>query len=379
MTARFTIGIEEEFQMVDRHTGHLCPRIGTILDKGHPIFGEQIKPELLQSTVEINSAILPDLPVARQALYTSRTRLAQLLAEEGLALLSAGTHPMASWQEEQRSPFERYAQLEAEYQDVVRSLVIFGLHVHVGVESQQQAVDLMNQVRTWLPHLLALSTNSPFWAGHFTGLKSYRSVVWRTCTRTGIPEVFASWRDFDTYVQTLVKSGSIDNGKKIWWDIRPHPLYPTIEFRICDMPATIEDTLAIAALCQALIAKLTWLNAHGFSAPVVSVRFIEENKWRAMRAGLDAEVFDFVQDRSLSMRQSLSELLDFVDDVLEDLGSRREIDFIRALLDNPRGTGADRQIAIYEQTGSMDAVVRFLIQQTMQGIEREVPALAGAR
>jgi len=230
------------------------------------------------------------------------------------------------------------------------------------------AVTLMNQVRTWLPHLLAISTNSPFWAGRYTGLKSYRSAVWKPFPRSRVPEVFPSWSDFDNYVQALIKTGCIDNGKRIWWDIRPHPFFSTIEFRVFDMPATIDDTIAIAALCQALVAKLTWLNKNNLWAPMLSCHFIEENKWHAMRSGLDAEIIDFAQGRRLSMRDSISELLDFVNDVIDDLGSRQEMNYMRKLLEDPRGTGADRQLEVYQETGSMNAVIEFLIQQTIQGI-----------
>ena len=188
-----------------------------------------------------------------------------------------------------------------------------------------------------------------------------------------MPEVFPSSCDFDAYVQALVHTGCIDDGKRIWWDIRPHPFFSTIEFRICDMPATIEDTIAIAALCQALVAKLTWLYKRGLGTPALSSHFIEENKWCAMHDGLDAEVIDFVQGRRLMMRESISDLLDFVDEVIDDLGSRHEIDYLRRLLYDPQGTGADRQIALYEQTGSMEAVIQLLMQQTMQGIPVNVP------
>jgi len=378
MLPRFTIGIEEEFQMVDRQTGQLSPRIQTILDKGHALFGEHIKPEMLRPTVELISAILPDIPTARKEMQTLRAKLAQLMEGEGVALISAGTHPTALWQNQQRSPYERYAQLENEFQDVARSILIFGLHVHIGVENQQMAVELMNQARTWLPHLLALSSNSPFWAGRLTGLKSYRSAVWKPFPRSGVPEIFPSWGDFDAYVQALIKTDCIDNGKKIWWDIRPHPFFSTIEFRICDMPATLDDTIALAALCQALIAKLVWLYEHGLRTPALSSHFIEENKWYAMRSGLDAEVVDFVQGRRLSMRESITELLDFVDDMSDDLGSRRELNYLRWLLEDPQGTGADRQQAVYEQTGSIDAVIQLLKQQTMQGILVEVTVEIGA-
>ncbi len=332
---------------------------------------------MLQSTVEINSDILPDVPTARREMRDLRARLAHLVGEEGLALVSAGTHPTALWQNELRTPRERYTELEQELQDVARSILIFGLHVHIGIESHQLAVELMNQLRSWLPHLLAISTNSPCWAGRLTGLKSYRSVVWKPFPRSGVPEVFHFVGDFDAYVQALIDTGCIDNGKKIWWDIRPHPFFNTIEFRICDMPATLDDTIAIAALCQALVAKLTWLYKRGMRTHILSSHFIEENKWRVMHYGLDADVLDFEQGRRLSMRKSIGELLDFVEDVARELGSCKEMDYLRCLLEDPRGTGADRQIALFEQTGSMEAVIQMLIQQTVQGIPEPVPTVGG--
>jgi glutamate---cysteine ligase / carboxylate-amine ligase len=368
MTPPFTIGIEEEFQMVDRQTGQLRPQIQTILEKGSSIFGEQIKAEMLQPTVELISGILPDIQTARKECREARAKLVQLLAQEGLALVSAGTHPTAMWQDTPKTPYQRYVELEDEFQDVARSILIFGLHVHIGVETRRAAVLYMNQLRTWLPHLLALSTNSPFWEGRMTGLKSYRSVVWRPFPRTGVPELFPTWEDFHSYELRLIQTGCIDNGKRIWWDIRPHPFFSTIEFRIFDMPATFDDTLAIAALCQALVAKVSWLNQRDEFLPMLSSHFIDENKWHVMRAGLDAEVVDFVRGPRLPMRQSLHEMLDFVDDVLDDLDSRSEINYLRTLVESEQGTGADRQIALYQQTGSTDEVIRLLMQQTIQGV-----------
>ena len=201
-----------------------------------------------------------------------------------------------------------------------------------------------------------------------TGLKSYRSVVWRPFPRTGIPEVFTSWEDFDAYEQKLIETGCIDNGKRIWWDIRPHPFYSTIEFRVFDMPGTFDDMIAIAALCQALVAKISWLNQRDEILPMLSCHFIDENKWRVMRAGLDAEVVDFVKGVRLPMRRSIRDLLDFVDDVPDDLGSRNEINYLRSLIESEQGTGADRQMALYQQTGSTDEVISLLMQRTMQGI-----------
>jgi carboxylate-amine ligase len=368
MMPPFTIGIEEEFQMVDRQTGQLSPRIETILERGRPLFGEHIKAEMLQPTVELISDIFPDIQTARKVCTQARAKLAQLLAEEGMALVSAGTHPTAMWQETPKTPYQRYAELEDEFQDVARSILIFGLHVHIGVETRGAAVLLMNQLRSWLPQLLALSTNSPFWEGRMTGLKSYRSVIWRPFPRTGVPEVFLTYDDFLSYEQRLIETGCIDDGKRIWWDMRPHPFFHTLEFRIFDMPATLADTLALAALCQALVAKVNWLNQREEILPMLSCHFIDENKWRVMRSGLDAQVVDFVRGVCLPIRRSIHELLDFVDDVLNDLGSREEIDYLRTLVESKQGTGADRQIALYRQTGSTDEVMRLLMQQTMHDI-----------
>jgi carboxylate-amine ligase len=369
MTARYTIGIEEEFQIVDRNTGQLSPQIIPLLKKGAPFFGEQIKPEMLQPTVELISTIYPNILVARSETQRLRARLASLLAEEGLALISAGTNPGAIWVDQLVTPNPRYHELLEEFQDVARSILIFGLHIHVAVENNEVAISLMNQLRTWLPHLLALSSNSPFWAGRLTGLKSYRTVVWKRFPRSGLPDTFQSWSEYERYVQTLISTGCIDNGKKIWWDIRPHPFFGTVEFRIFDMPSTLNDVIGIAALCQSLVAKLSWLHKQGKEVPIVPRNLLEENKWRAMRYGLDARVVDFGRGRSLSMRASIHELLDMVDDVADDLGTGSDLSYIRNLVDDPRGTGADRQIAIYQQTGSIHAVYQYLMQQTLAGIQ----------
>ena len=372
MTARFTIGIEEEFQMVDRNTGQLRPHIMTIMEKGMPIFGEQIKPEMLQPTVELISQVYPNIIIARSESRRLRAKLARLMAEEGLALISAGTHPSALWAEQATTPNPRYAELQEEFQDVGRSILIYGLHIHVGVDNKDLAVTLMNQLRAWMPHLLAFSANSPFWAGRLTGLRSYRAVVWKRLPRSGLPDTFSSWNEFDHYVNTLITTGCIDNGKKIWWDIRPHPFFGTVEFRIFDMPATLDDTIAIAALCQSLVAKLAWLHKRGIGAHVVPRHLVEENKWRAMRYGLDADIVDFMNGRTLPMRDAIHELLDLVDDVVDDLGTRHEMNYMRMALDDSCGTGADRQIAIYNETGSLQAVTQYLMEQTLKGVPMEI-------
>ena len=375
MSSRFTLGVEEEFQMVDRDTGQLAAHVHTILDKGAPIFGDFIKAEMLQSMVEIITGVCSDIHALRRDLLDKRDKLTHLLEEDGLMLISAGTHPGAHWRDQLSTTFSRYQELEEELQDVARSIMICGMHVHVGINSHEMAIPLMNQLRAWLPHLLAISSNSPFWINRYTGIKSYRSIVWKRFPRTGIPAVFSSTADFDGYVSDLMRNGGIDNAKKIWWDIRPHPFFNTIEFRICDMPGTFEDTMAIAALCQALVCKHTWLHEHNLTSPVLPAYYIEENKWKAARYGLDAVIVDFTRNRRLTMRESLYETLDFVEDVVEELGIQQEIHYLHNLLDDPKGTGADRQITVYNETQSIHAVTRYLMQQTIQYAAPTNPAL----
>jgi carboxylate-amine ligase len=368
--SRFSLGIEEEFQSVDSRSGELCSSISTLFEKGQDVFGERLHAEWVQSMVELTTSICPDIGAARRELSHLRTLLAGLMQREGLRLLSAGTHPTSLWQVQEQTDRPRYHELAREYQDVARMRVLFGLHIHVGgVSDRATSLRIINQLRTWLPHLLALSANSPFWAGRLTGLKSYRSVVWQSgVPRSGVPEIIPSLADFNRYIDDLTATQCIRSGKDIWWYVRPHFLYNTIEFRICDMPATLEDTLAIAALCQALVAKLAWLDRRQQSLAVLPRHYIEENLWRAMRYGLDAHVADFVGRRTLQMRVALHEVLDLVEDVIDDLGIRREIAYLRTLLEDPRGTGADRQIAAYRRRENVKDVIGLLLATTMQGV-----------
>jgi carboxylate-amine ligase len=369
MASPFTLGIEEEFQMVDRNTGQLVSRIESMLEKGEPLLGDHLKSEMLQSFVELSTAPCPNLAALRLDLCQKIATLARLADEENIVLVRAGTHPLAHWLDQCRTRNERYEVLEEDYQDVGRSILIFGLHVHVGIPTREMTIPLMNQLRTWIPHMLALSSNSPFWIGRNSGLRSYRAIVWKRFPRSGIPGVFSSTAEFEGYVANLVARGCIDNGKRIWWDIRPHPFFGTIEFRMCDMPPSAEVSLALAALCQALVAKLAQLYQQNVPVPVLPTYYIEENKWRAARYGLDAEVVDFSNDRTLSMRDSIAETLDFVDDVLDELDIRHEIDHLRSILADPHGTGADRQLAIYRETGSVQAVTRYLMQRSLDDVD----------
>lgn len=376
-TSRFSLGIEEEFQSVDACSGELRSSIYSLLEKGRAVFGEKLHAEWAQSMIELTTNVCSNISSAREELYQQRALLAELMDQEGLRPISAGTHPFSMWYAQEKTDRPRYHELEREYQDVMRQRVLFGLHVHVGgVNDQEATFKIINQLRTWVPHLLALSTNSPFWAGRFTGIKSYRSVVWQSgVPRSSLSDIIPSLEAFNRYIEDLVMAQCITSGKDLWWYIRPSFAYHTIEFRICDMPATIEDTLALAALCQALVAKLAWLYERKKTMmPILPRYYIEENLWRAVRYGLDAQVADFAARRTLSMRAAVHELLDFVADIADDLGAGREMKYLHELLEDPRGTGADRQIAAYQRQGSMHDVIRLLLDETLRGVENNVSA-----
>jgi carboxylate-amine ligase len=371
MTGKYTLGIEEEFQLVDAVTGNLKSGIVPLLALTKEKLGAQVKAEFLQCTAETITGVCPSIAAGRaEALYL-RSSVSAMAESLGMRLLSAGTHPTDDWQEQERFDHPRYEELDEQLQEVARSILIFGLHVHVGIEDRDHLIEIMNQARNFIPHVLALSANSPFWQGRKTGYKSFRTTVWQRFPRSGLPEVYPSYAEFERFVNTLIATNCIDNAKKIWWDLRPHPFHPTLEFRVCDMPATFDETIALAALFQALVAKLDWLRAHNMGLHLYPAALLNENKWRAARYGLDGKLIDFPNLREVPTREAIHELLDFVDDVIDDLGSRREMNCLRELLESPEGTGADRQLAVYEQTGDLTSVTRWLTRATMQGIRPE--------
>jgi glutamate---cysteine ligase / carboxylate-amine ligase len=251
-------------------------------------------------------------------------------------------------------------------QHVARQLLIFGLHVHVGIEDQELRIDIMNQVRYMLPHVLALSTSSPFWEGRNTGLKSFRSIIFEQFPRSGIPGHFGSWAEFQNYVDLLIRTKSIDDGKRIWWDVRVHPSYPTLEFRVCDMCTRVEEVLCVVALFQALCVKLYKLRRNNQQFRIYRQELIQENKWRAVRYGVDGKLIDFGRQAELPARDLIYELVAFVDDVVDDLGSREAVQYAFQILRN--GTSADRQLRTFQETGDVKAVVDRLIEETLEGV-----------
>jgi carboxylate-amine ligase len=361
-----TIGIEEEYQIIDPVTRELRSYITEILKEESVLLGE-IKPELHQSMVEVGTKVCHTPAEARAELVRLRKLVMDLAAKNGLKVVAAASHPFSSWMEQEITPLERYLGVREDLQDLAQRLLIFGTHVHVGIEDRGFLIDAMNAARYMLPHLLALSTSSPFWLGRKTGLKSYRSIVFRSFPRTGIPRTLSSWNEFEEMISTLVETGSIPNASKIWWDIRPNFSYPTLEMRICDVCTRVDEAVCVAALFQAVIAKVWKLRRDNLSWRQYSAALIEENKWRACRYGLDGQLIDFGKSRQLPARQLIEELVMwFVDDVVDDLGSRKEVEYAFTILKN--GTSADRQLAVYEKTGDLKAVVDQLIVETAEGV-----------
>ncbi|MGB7924825.1 MAG: carboxylate-amine ligase [Pyrinomonadaceae bacterium] len=370
MFKQFTLGIEEEFQIVDPQTRELRSHVSEFLEEGMMLLGEQIKPEMIQSMIEVGTGICNNIHEARTDISRLRGIISSLARSKGLEIVAASTHPISRWQDQKIFDDERYNVLVEQLQMVARSLLIFGLHVHVGIPDPERAIHIMNAARYFLPHVLALSTSSPFWVGLDTGLKSYRSEVFKQFPRTDIPDHFDSHASFQRYVDLLVKTNCIDNGKKIWWDVRPHPFFPTLEFRICDIPTRVDDTIAIAALFQAIVAKLNKLIEKNLGFRLYRRMLVQENKWRAVRWGLDGMMIDFGKQKEVPVRDLILELLEFVDDVLDELDSRKEVEHIHTILQ--RGTSADEQLQIYRETGDLKMVVDRLIERTMENVPRDV-------
>jgi carboxylate-amine ligase len=368
MDHAFTVGVEEEFQIVDPATWELRSHVSELLASSAPTFGDQIKPELHQSIVEVGTKICSSVEELAEEIIRIRRDLSDAAERVGLRVAAAGTHPFSNWMDQVLSPGEHYKNIVEEMGQLARSLLIFGLHVHVAVPDRDSMIALMNEARYFLPHLLALSTSSPFWIGRDTGLKSFRTTVFRRFPRTGIPDHFASWSEYEEYVNLLIKLRSIDNAKKIWWDLRPHPTFGTLEFRICDVPTAPRASIAIAALAQAIIVKLHRLRQRNLGFRRYHRALIEENKWRAARWGIEGKLIDFGKREEVPMRDLALELLAFVDDVVDELGSRREVEYVRKILSD--GTSAERQLQVYKATGDLRAVARSLVEETRESVEQ---------
>jgi carboxylate-amine ligase len=362
---KFTLGVEEEYMVVDPRTRELTSHDQRIVTIASEILKDHVKAEMHQAVVEVGSRICKDVAEAHKDITKLRKVVAEVAGNLGLRIGAAGTHPFSHWSKQLITPNPRYDEIVNEMQEAARSNLIFGLHVHVGIADKDMAIHIQNTVRYFLPHVFALSTNSPFWEGRNTGFKSFRTKVFDKFPRTGVPDYFNGWDDFRNYVNLLIKTRCIDNAKKIWWDVRVHPFFDTIEFRICDVPLLVEETIAITAIFQALVVKLYRLRMKNMSFIMYNRALINENKWRASRYGLDGKLIDFGKQEEQDTRSLILELLDFIDDVVDDLGSRHAIDYVKTILEN--GTGADRQLAVYRQTGNLESVVDYILDQTLVG------------
>ncbi len=376
-----TMGIEEEYQIIDPVTRDLYAYISKLLSLDQERESRlDLKPEFMQSQVEVGSRVCEDVKGIRKEVIRLRRAVCEMAEKNGVQIAAASTHPFARWQDQAISEGVRYKELLDDMQGVARRLLIFGMHVHVGFGADEASKDLMieimNQARYFIPHLLALSTSSPFWHGRSTGLKSYRSVVFESMPRTGLPHSFVSWDEYKSYENMLGRVGAFgkaDTQAKIWWDIRPHPVFDTLELRISDICTTVDEAVCIAALFQAICAKLIKLRQKNMSWRHYRYMHITENKWRAVRYGISGELIDFGRQAEVPFAELMEELLVILDDVIDDLGSREEIEFVRTILE--KGTSADRQIAVYQAHGGDDnseealkAVVDHLVAETQLGL-----------
>ncbi|GAB2494508.1 carboxylate-amine ligase [Algoriphagus taiwanensis] len=363
---KFTLGVEEEYMILDPKTRDLRSHMSKIVDGGKITLREQVKAEMHQSVVEVGTNICQNVQEARKEVAFLRNKISELAAAQGLVVGASSTHPFAKWQDQEITDDPRYHNIVNELKDIARSNLIFGLHVHVGIESRDTALQLMNQACYFLPHIYALTTNSPFWEGRNTGFKAFRAKVFAKFPRTGLPEYFDSVQAYDNFLEILVKTNCIDNPKKIWWDLRMHPFFSTIEFRICDMCLTVDETICVVAIIQAVVAKLYKLLMSNTSFNIYRIALIRENKFRAARNGIEGLLIDFGKKTEVPTQELIMELLDFIDDVVDELGSREEVNYVHKILE--RGTGADQQLAVFEKTGSLEAVVDFITSKFTEGI-----------
>ncbi len=373
-----TLGVEEEYQIVDPKTHNLHAYISEFLSQDEQRDKKvNLQPEFMQSQVEVGTNVCSDIKEVRTEIVRLRRAVIKMAEENGVQIVAASTHPFARWDEQSITEGVRYRELLDDMQAVAQRLLIFGMHVHVGFGDQKDLmIDVMNQARYFIPHLLALSTSSPFWHGRNTGLKSYRSVIFEAMPRTGLPHTFSSWAEYKRFEETMAKVGAFgteDTTAKIWWDIRPHPIFDTLELRINDICTTVDEAVSIAALFQAICAKLIKLRFQNLSWRQYRHMHITENKWRAARYGIDGNMIDFGRQKSMPFAVLMDELLHILEDVTTELDTQDEVEFVRTIL--ARGTSADRQIAVYERHGGDDnneealtAVVDHLVKETKLGL-----------
>ncbi|MBW7850735.1 MAG: carboxylate-amine ligase [Rhodospirillales bacterium] len=371
----FSVGVEEEYLLVARGDGALVsePPPSMLADCEDRLAG-QVSPELLRSQIEVGTRPCETMAETRADLARLRRTVAEVAAGHGLGVIASSTHPFAEWDEQKHTDKERYSELARDLQAVGRRLVICGMHVHVGIEDEELRIDLMNQVAYFLPHLLALSTSSPFWRGRDTGLKSYRISVFNELPRTGLPEYFDSWGEYQRHVRRLVDAGLIEDGTKLWWDIRPSARFPTLEMRVTDVCARLDDAIAIAAIYRCLLRMLYRLRRANQRWRIYARMLVNENRWRAQRYGLDEGLVDFGKGAVVAYADLLEELLSLIAPDAEWFGCTREVAWAREIV--RRGTSAHAQLAAWRMAlaggaGPRDAaraVVDALMAETVRDL-----------
>lgn len=370
----FTFGIEEEYHLVDLNTRGFAAAPTALMEACESALGKQVAPEFFRSQIEVGTSVWKDFGKARQELAHLRRTIADAAKEFGLAPIATSTHPFADKSTLETTPKERYQSLARDFAGIGRRLAISGMHVHVGLDNDELRIDLMNQARYFLPHLLMLSTSSPFWQGDDTGLKSYRLAIFHELPRTGLPQRFASFGEFQRTVDVLVSGGVIDDATKIWWDLRPSVRFPTLEMRVTDVCTRIDDAMSIAALFVCIMRMLYRLRRSNQKWRDYPAFLIEENLWRAQRYGVDDRLFDFGKGSLVPFPSLIDELLDLIAEDAAVLGCEKEAK--HALNIATGGTSADRQVLRYEElTGkgvskeeALKGVVDQLIAETIAGV-----------
>jgi glutamate---cysteine ligase / carboxylate-amine ligase len=366
----FTIGIEEEYLLVDQDTRDLVQeKPPALFKKLEESLRGQVSPEFLRSQIEIGTRVCKSVQEARDELVHLRATVGRLAGEFGLAPIAASTHPFAHWQQQQHTDKERYNMLARDLQQVGRRLVICGMHVHVAIEDEDLRIDLLGQAPYFLPHLLALSTSSPFWEGTQTGLKSYRLAVFDELPRTGIPHQFSSWSEYQRTVDLLVNAGLIEDASKLWWDMRPSARFPTLEMRITDVCPLVEDGIAIAALFRCILRMLYRLRRQNQRWRHYAPFLVRENRWRAQRYGIEKGMVDFGKGEVVPFSTLLDELIDLVAEDAAFFGCTAEIAHARTIVQ--RGTSADRQLARYDSVKKLGGSEQAALLSVVDGIVEE--------
>ena len=372
---QFTLGVEEEYLLVDLETrGLVVDPPKSVLSGCKKVLGKQVSTELLRSQIEVGTKVCKNVQEARADLARLRSTVIEVAERHGLAPIACSTHPFSRWSDQKHTKTKRYKSLTEELQDAARRLVICGMHVHVGIGDDALRIDLMNQMTYFLPHLLALSCSSPYWDGRDTGLKSYRLTVFDALPRTGLPERFQSFAEYERHVAILVNAGLIEDATKIWWDIRPSARYPTLETRIMDVCTRMDDAITLAAMLACILRMLYRLRLDNQRWRMYMMMLVRENRWRAMRYSFDEGLIDFAKGTVVPFADLLEEILELTSEDAEALGCEAEIGAARNILS--RGTSAHRQLKAYElatATGKSEddalvAVVDTLIEDTREGL-----------